>query len=84
MSDDQSFNRWMTQTLLPNLINRNKLTSKQLVNIASFNCRLQSRDEVFSLTACYFVDINVITRDASGETTETVSIVVKVINNINI
>lgn len=82
MSTDHIFRQWINLKLVPALVEHNKLTSKQIIGVKSIDIRLQTANEVFALTFCYFVQINGITRDDNGDNVETFSIVVKVTENI--
>lgn len=82
MSTDHIFRQWITQKLVPELVEHNKLTSKQIIAVKSIDIRLQTANEVFALTFCYFVRISGITPDGNGDAIETFSIVVKVSENI--
>lgn len=80
MSTDQHFRQWIERELVPRLVKGGTLTPQPIVAVKSTEIRLQSPNEVFSLTYCYFVDIGVAVRDAAAaDSVQIFSVVVKVL-----
>lgn len=84
MSTDQLFRQWIERELVPRLVKGGTLTPQPIVAIKSTEIRLQSHNEVFSLTYCYFVDIGVTVRDAAAaDSVQIFSVVVKVLETMD-